>query len=253
MTTRTQIPQNTLVKPTVYIVGFAPSWIETPWADPNAELWGMNALHKLAGDKPWARWYQLHDIEKYHRDDFEEHTTWLRESGLPVLMFPEHLVKYQHIVPNAIPYPQQAILNRFQPHAYFTNTVSWMIAHAIYENRLKVGVYGVDMAQDSEYGHQRPSCEYFLGLAAGQGMEVELPPTSDLIKTPFLYGLEDGSVFRTKLDARMKELTQRRQEVEQQLGQLQQAHQQILGAIENNSYILRAWTQPSPDGNGAQT
>lgn len=251
MTSRTPIPQSVALKPTVYIVGFAPSWVETPWDDPEAELWGMNALHKVAGDRPWTRWFQLHDIATHHRHDFDEHVTWLRESHLPVFMWPEHVEVYGSIVPNAIPYPKDAILRYFAPHTYFTNTVSWMIALGIYENRKKIGVYGVDMAQDSEYGHQRPSCEMFLGWAAGAGIELDLPRTSDLIKTPFLYGLEDGNVFREKLDSRQKELAQRKAEVESQLSQLQAAHNQIVGAMENNSYILRAWTQPSLDNQGA--
>lgn len=244
-------PTQTLTKPTVYIVGFAPTWTETPWDDPSAERWGMNALHKVAGDKPWDRWYQLHDIATHHKEDFAEHTTWLRESNLPVIMWPEHLPKYAHLVPNAIPYPKQAILDYFAPHSYFTNTVSWMIAHAIYESRAKIGVYGVDMAQSTEYGAQRPSCEYFLGIAVGRGIEIDLPLTSDLIKTPFLYGLEDATPFRAKLDARQKQLVDQRAQVEGQLNQLQQAHQQIVGAIENNTYIRSVWTQPNLDSQGA--
>ena len=231
-------------------MGFAPTWTETPWDDPHGELWGMNALHKVAADKPWTRWYQLHDIAAHHKADFDEHTTWLRESNLPIIMWPEHVEKYAGIVPNAIPYPKDAILEFFAPYAYFTNTVSWMIAHAIYESRSKIGVYGVDMAQSSEYGNQRPSCEYFLGIAMGKGIQVELPRTSDLIKTPFLYGLEDGSEFRAKLEARQKQLVEQRQQVEQQQMQLMQHQHQLIGAQENNTYILNVWTQPSLDNKG---
>lgn len=223
--------------PTVHIVGFAPSWQETPW-DSGADLWGMNALHKVAGDKPWTRWYQLHDLETHHKDDMQEHVGWMVQSGLPLYMWEEHITKYQ--VPNAIPFPREEVVEMFG--GYFTNTVSWMIAHAIYEGREKIGVYGVDMAQDSEYGHQRPSCEYFLGWAQGLGIEIDIPESSDLLKSPYLYGIEDHSPMRNKLVRRQAELQERRQQIEGQLSQLNNAHQQVLGALEDVQYLLRTWT-----------
>lgn len=242
-----------MLKPTVYVVGFAPSWNLTPWDDPFAERWGMNALHKIAGDRPWDRWYQLHDIDTHHQADRDEHLAWLRDSGLPVYVWPEHQSYLLSLGITAVAYPKQAITAHFG--RYFTNTVSWMIAHAIYEQRSKIGVYGVDMAQDSEYQHQRPSCEYFLGWARGAGIQIEIPPTSDLLKSPFLYGAEDGNPLRVKMEGRLVELSGRREEMlgqinqlQAQLGGLQQALQQILGAEEDTRYWLRAWTQPVNDG-----
>src|SRR3990172_9538950 len=187
-----------LPKPTVYIVGFAPSWPSTPWTDPSAELWGMNALHKVAGNRPWSRWYQLHDIDTHHPQDRAEHVAWLRNSNVPIVMWEESVAKYIHELPNAVPYPKQAVLAHFG--TYFTNTVSWMIAQAILEHRTKIGVYGVDMAQETEYGVQRPSCEFFLGWARGAGIQIDLPDTSDLLRTPYLYGVEDmaGVALRQK-------------------------------------------------------
>lgn len=134
--------------PAVYIVGFAPSWPLTPWEVPNAHYWGMNALHKVAPDKPWTAWFQLHDIERAHPNDAREHLEWLAQCNVPVFMWEEHIPKYG--LPNAVPYPRQAVLKFFDTE-YFTNTVSWMIALAIYQQYKKIGVYGVDMAQDEEY------------------------------------------------------------------------------------------------------
>ena len=244
--TRSQSSKNAqavVPNPAVHIVGFAPSWEETPW-DSGADLWGMNALHKVAGDKPWTMWFQLHDIDEHHKLDKDEHIQWLVESGIPVVMWPEHIGKYD--IPNAVPYPRDEVLAYFGK--YFTNTVSWMLAVAILEGRKKIGVYGVDMAQDSEYGHQRPSCEYFLGWAKGLGIEIELPEASDLLTAPFLYGMEDPGPMRKKLMRRQKELTARRVQMEGQLNQLQQAHQQVLGALEDTNYYLRTWTlEGGPD------
>lgn len=240
-------PATPVQNPSVNIVGFAPSWEETPW-DNGSELWGMNALHKMAPDKNWSRWYQLHDIDEHHKLDREEHIGWLRESNLPIIMWPEHVEKYGAELPNAVPYPRDEIVKMFGE--YFTNTVSWMIAQALYEGRKDVGVYGVDMAQDSEYGHQRPSCEYFIGWARGMGVDVRIPATSDLLKAPFLYGMEDGGPLRLKMVSRQKELTERKGKLEGQANQVQSALHQVLGALEDTNYWIRVWTQDGIGGDG---
>ena len=229
------------LKDRVQIVGFAPSWIETPWDDADTERWGLNVLHKVAGDKPFTRWYQLHDISTHHKDDVE-HLEWLRAQKMPIIMWEDHIERYE--IPSAVPYPKDEILEYFG--GYFTNSISWMIAHAILQGYAQIGVYGVDMATDSEYGSQRPSCEYFLGWAKGAGIDIQLPKTSDLLATPWLYGVEEGGAFRLKMESRLKELQARQAEITQQVNTGQVALQQIAGAIENNQYYLRAWSMPTP-------
>jgi hypothetical protein len=236
---RPPIIKDTTRPTTVYIVGFAPSWPDTPWDDPNAHYWGMNALHKLAGEKRWDAWFQLHDIETSHPQDKDEHLQWLAQSNVPVWMWAEQIEKYP--LPNAVPYPREAMVAKYGK--YFTNTVSWMTALAIEQGYKKIGIYGVDMAQDSEYQSQRPSCEYFIGLARGLGIEVEIPRTSDLLKNPFLYGYDDGGEFLAKMRARLKELQERRAEMERQRNHAHEAALQIAGAMEDVQYWIRVWSQ----------
>lgn len=224
----------------VAIVGFAPSWNQTPWSDPDLERWGMNALHKLSGDRPFSRWFQLHDLDQ-HGDP--EHREWLRHCGIPVYVWPEHLGRWG--IPTERPYPRDAILARFD-RGYFTNTVSWLIALAVLEEFKYMAVYGVDMAVHAplqsggdEYAHQRPSCEYMLGIAEGVGIEVFVPDTSDLLKTPHLYGAESNPWLERRLKARLQELVGRKQQVEAQMHQNQAVLHQLVGAIDDLNYVLR--------------
>lgn len=233
---------------TAHLVGFANSWSETPWADPDAEIWGMNALYKLAA-KPemqtaFTRWFQLHDVDVAHKDDLDGHLGWLKSVQFPIYIWPEFMDRWD--IPYAVPYPKQEVLEHFG--RYFTNTVSWMLALAILEDFKKIGVYGIDMAQDTEYQNQRPSCEYFLGWAQGAGIEVFLPTSSDLLKTPFLYGSENGGPMRAKMEARLKELTQRRNEMLNEQNQKGAQLQQVVGALEDTQYWLRAWSTPQIQG-----
>lgn len=240
------IVEDTTQPSTVYIVGFAPTWSDTPWDNPDAHYWGMNALHKIASDKRWDAWFQLHDIDTSHPDDKEEHLEWLASQGIPIWMWEEQIQKYP--ITNAVAYPREHVIRKYG--RYFTNTVSWMIALALEMGYKKIGVYGVDMAQDSEYASQRPSCEYFIGVARGLGVEVEIPRTSDLLKNPFLYGYEDGGELTAKMRARLQELRERLAEMERQRNQAHEAALQIRGAIEDVNYWLRAWSQQEAIKNG---
>ena len=243
------------------IVGFAPTWSQAPWNNPDIELWGMNALHRVAGERNWSRWYQLHDIELGHGKNDFEHLGWLRaQKNLPIYMWEEFIAKYE--IPGAVAFPKQEVVDFFGTD-YFTNTVSWMIAHAIMDEYKDIQIYGVDMAQDSvlqgqsEYQWQRPSCEFFLGWAKGAGATIYLPPESDLLKTSFMYGAEQGGHFRTKMEARLKELNERKNQTQQQINNGTAALHQLTGAIEDTLYYLRAWSvqngpAPSPNGNSNQ-
>ena len=102
---------------------------------------------------------------------------------------------------------------------YFNNTVSWVLAFAMSEGFKEIHIYGVDMATHSEYGHQRPSCEYFIGLARGMGIKVVLPKESGLLRTKYLYGLETE-----RENVEKKDLLQRRMNVE---GQMKEAERVV--------------------------
>jgi hypothetical protein len=80
-----------------------------------------------------------------------------------------------------------------------------MLACAILATPEEIAVYGVNMAQDGEYAHQRPSCEYFAGIALGGGIRLSIPQASDLLKCGSLYGVERSPML-VKMAARRKEL-----------------------------------------------
>ena len=172
----------TAPKKKVAIVGFSQHKSEAPF-DPKLgwEIWGLNDLYEAI--PRWDRWFEMHgdnQIKDYCG----------RKQGKPYLQGLSELkcdVWMQHPrleVPNSKEYPIKEVIAKFGD--YFTNSISYMLAMAIMEKFETIGVWGVDMAQDSEYGHQRPSCEYMLGYARGAGIEVILPKTSDLLKMRFL-------------------------------------------------------------------
>jgi hypothetical protein len=227
----------------IAIIGFTMSRDEAPWGDPTWEIWVCNnlALH-LRPDQPFHRIYDLHDYNTISSD--KPHEAYLRTAKQPVVVWqprPEW--------PTSMAFPKDDVTGAFG--RYFSNSISWMIAHAILEGATDIHVYGVDMAQGTEYAAQRPSCEYFLGLAAGRGINVYIPPTSDLLKVAAMYGVEDDSALRVKLQQREKELNDRAQMLAQQAQQIRDHQNQVAGALENTRYFRSVWINPAANRDGS--
>lgn len=92
---------------------------------------------------------------------------------------------------------------------YFTNTIGFMLAHALHEKVDELAIYGVDMSHESEYAWQRPNVEYWIGRLEESGCSVTVPDQSDLVKHTWRYGYESGTPMYTNLSARRLELEQR--------------------------------------------
>lgn len=245
----------------VAIVGFAPSSmtdVRSLFNDPDFEIWGLNQLYMVFPHLPKfaTRWFQIHNKQAYNQAvrDHNHHAwlaapTWVDpqtgqrfpvEHPLPVYM-QEQIPD----VPSSVPFPVAAIMRRLGD--YFTNSISWMLALAICEGFEAIHIYGVDMAQDEEYSEQRPSCEYFIGLARGKGIDVFIPAHSDLCKTMWLYPFEDHKPFKIKLDKRKQELRQRAGQLNAEEQNARDARMQVLGALENMSYVGKTWMSNAND------
>jgi len=71
---------------------------------------------------------------------------------------------------------------------YFTTTIAYAIAYAIYAGYKRIEVYGVEMETNTEYGHQRPCVAYWCGVAYGKGIEVDFHSPQFYVSP--LYGYE---------------------------------------------------------------
>ena len=195
-------------KTKVAIVGCADSKDEAPFGNDAFEFWGVNNLY-LTMPGAWTRWFDLHSFTN-------KNGKWLRRAdadfrgqpiaeymaGLQALNIPIYTQQAWANMPNAVVYPVNAMIEQFG--RYFTNTISYMIALAISEGFDEIHVVGVDMAVDSEYGWQRPSCEYFIGIARGRGINVVIPDSCDLLKSRFLYGFHE--IEETNFSKKLKKM-----------------------------------------------
>lgn len=229
------------VKENIAIVGFASSRSRAPYDDPSWEIWGVNELYMVEDVKRIDVLFELHDLSWIREGKRNpKHIEWLKKASIPIWM----QAHYDEI-PQSVPFPKDQLVERFG--RYFTNTISWEIALAIVLGAKKIALYGVDMATDIEYTSQRPSVEYFVGLARGMGIEVYVPPESDLLKTPYLYGFEDGelSVFATKLKEYQAQQQGMAQTMQAQINAAVAKANQAAGASGTIDYILRAFVYPN--------
>lgn len=222
-------------KSKIAIIGKAPSSQSlAPYADPDWHIWTLSDVMLCRQAARYDVQFELHDSEIVKKN--KSYWDWLtRVDGKPVVMredTPE--------IKACIPYPKDEIVDKYG--GYFTNTVSWMIALAIEMQPTEIGVYGIDMAQNDEYAHQRPSCEYFLGIAAGRGIKVWVPPQSDLLHTSGLYGFDSAlNDMAIKQKARISELTKRIAETEQRRDSAALEAAYLQGALEDSKDYWGQW------------
>ena len=233
----------------VAIVGFSGTRDMAPYNDETWEIWSVNNLYKFIPRTD--RIFEMHDREdleqrESHGQAGESHIEFLKQCPIPVYMQKKH-----EDIPNSIAYPIDEMVERFgiprlkgnQKDAYFTNSISYMIALAIIEKFDVMHIYGVDMAVGTEYSEQRPSCEYYIGIAKGLGMEIKIPVESDLLKTRFMYGYEAPKerAWQMKCEKTVEEMMKRKQQADMAMQENRSVSDKYEGAIQAVRELTRTW------------
>jgi len=200
----------------VLIIGSATGWEAAPFSDPSWSVWSLSRMYHSI--PRWDVWFELHPWDRLcerldgstpevdQKRGRAEYQQWLsQDHGRPIFMqraYPQ--------VPGCIEFPLHRILDTF-PQRYFTNSVSYMIALAVFQGAEEIAIYGVDMATKEEYTDQRSGVEYWIGLAQGAGIDVHIPDNSDLCKSRALYGFHDDPMIdklNQKLDLTMRQIAE---------------------------------------------
>lgn len=228
----------------IAIVGFArPHRDLAPYADESWEIWGVNDAWSFM---PRAdRWFEVHSqyIHEWEVRRAAGHMDFLANFAGPVVMV-EH---YDHI-PNSVAFPLEEAIKDLG-RVYFTSSIAYMLAMAIMERPDEIGIWGVDMASQTEYQQQRPCCEWMIGLAEGRGIKVTLPEGCKLMQGR-VYGRGDlnpggEKITQNQLHARLIELTEREQFWVGQVGEKKRKADEMLGALMETRHQLQQFaTQP---------
>lgn len=164
-------------------MGSAPGWEDTPVN--NGFIWGVNNTHFL---KDVDRIIDVH-VSRLNPQELKDkyHLEELKERDIEAYLHSE-----MPGMPNVKRYPIEKIIDHFGVD-YFGSGIDYMIALAIYEGATEIHIYGVAMIKGSEYEHQKPSVEFWLGVCAGRGLKFEVHgDISEILKTHngLMYGYQ---------------------------------------------------------------
>lgn len=177
----------------VAIVAYGPTRIRAPHYayddDPEAEIWGLNAVGRL--DDEW-RFDRMFDPHPYGAgcgtETWGPKLDWYKEWGKRVYMLTAH-----PDLPESRAYPLDEIAERFEPLTngrYFASTHAYMVAMAIHEGVEEIELYGCEFISAKEKSDQRACTSWLLGYAQGLGIRVYVPEETNLLSHDHVYGFE---------------------------------------------------------------
>lgn len=190
------------LKDKVAIVGFTNHRLQALELGDDWELWGLNELYRYIPAQRFHRWFEIHGREYLEQDeDGRKHIEDLKSvlPGVPIYMQQRH-----EDIPGSVKFPIDELCQQLES-SYYTCCPSQMVAWAIALGYSEIHVYGVDMAQETEYGYQRPCMEYWIGRAQGMGIVTHVPTESDLLTCVGIYGYEsEGGALAIMIQERIK-------------------------------------------------
>jgi hypothetical protein len=206
----------------VAIIGFSKSsYDDAPWDDPEWEKWGMPwdakgwqrytrlfemhspILWDLQLADPLVEFWdgekfhrKTHRVSNYYKDDGDEKSVLVSaansrsvrlyvQNGIPDIKCNDNV--------GLIEYPFKWV-NQCVEADYYQSSVAYALALAIAEmehvsqdldvpmGEHEIGLWGIDVSDDSEWAYQRACLEYLVGIARGKGINVHIPESSALCK-----------------------------------------------------------------------
>lgn len=164
----------------VIIIGKGVGWEKAP---KDGETWGINDVIQR---RPVKLIIDMHDWGNNYRSDRQKTLQLAIETKTPLISvnaYPEHSL--------SMAYPLRDIIDFFGTD-YLGSTLDYAIAYAIYKGARELDLYGINLESGTEYTMQKPSAEFWLGVAKGRGIKVKIHGESRLLKTgnKKLYGYQ---------------------------------------------------------------
>ena len=235
-----------------------------PYGDTSWLIWGCSpGLYPLAGRL--NAWFELHRWEPPTLGRPDQQVPWLSPEYCGWMAQRQHVVWMAQklaAIPNSQALPVEQLVDKYG-HYFFTSSLAWMAAMAIEAILLNrdllaagaqeavqgipgepdaIGFWGVDMSTEEEYVQQRSGCQFFATVAASLNIKVVVPPESDLLIPPALYGISEGSPRAIRSRARMDMMKARKAQAD---AQLIAAHKDVAfmdGQMDAEQHHIRTWT-----------
>lgn len=184
---------------TVRIYGVARNLARTPPPIEGQEVWVANnpksyydiRLLRFRETHEWTRWFNLHSTE-WMLKTYPKGYAWYAEQTKPI-----YLRDVDPTIPASVKFPREVLQAYFggpqmgSPGRYFTCSICWLIALAIYEGFERIEFYGLTLKDKPARSHdcykfERPCFFYWVKQARDRGIEVTYP--KEVQRIPFEPG-----------------------------------------------------------------
>ena len=168
-----------------------------PYQNKNIDIWVFNSM--VVQD--WVpRCDLVFDMHKFESFEIYEnkYLDWLKSKDKKQKFYAQN---HDDRFPGSLSFPLDAVISDLLPNfvrgkdetpiAYFTSTVCYALALAIYLGYKRIEFYGIDMVSNTEYIYQRDGIALFMGIAIARGIKVYIPQDCAMFKSP-LYGYDDN-------------------------------------------------------------
>jgi len=218
----------------IAVLGSASSSVGmAPFQDPSWEIWGCSPANKALPRVDV--WFELHNPEIKEREGLTEWMNWLKEQ--PIVYMQKAYPDYK----GAREFPLAPLIQKWGPF-WWTSQLAFMIALAIEQKPKAIGIFGVDMAANSEYNQQRLACQYFIQhIVRDSEIQLVVPPESDILEPAPLYGYCESSRRWRKYAARKIELMTRINNKKREAEQAAAEAAHLTGAMDDMEYHLAHW------------
>lgn len=218
----------------IAIIGTGPGWERAPFDDKAWNIWTLAGLHDRCEPD---RVYEIHTgqeiADAWKNDPMPMKMAWLKRQNL--IIHPS----LQTTFPEGKVFDYQKYMDRHGN--YFTSSIAWMLAEAIDEKPEEIGIFGVGMASQTEYAHQKPGCTYLIGWAKALGIKVSIQEGSELMVAPYIYGLQYPPKILTDLAVKKKEMESMADSFEHECFAAREKYNKAQGALEMIEYFENNW------------
>lgn len=174
---------------TVHILGKGDGWDEIKNVPKGSVVFGCNDAFLRTPEVTHA--FHMHDLKAFYEQEKTHSSTKLcmeYAKDHPDLKI--YTTKAWKRFPQAEEYPLHEIVEHFKT-CYFTSSIEYMIAYALWKGVKTLKFYGCNMTVKFEYEIQKAGMEYWIGVARGMGVNIQLQPKyTSLLKSRsgLLYG-----------------------------------------------------------------
>lgn len=215
----------------VAIVGGCPSTeYLAPFSEHDWEIWVHGNQLDRHENRRVTRIFEIHDDLSEHPPEYPQ---WLVDKNIPMVVGSKFPIQADHVTV----FPESCnVLEKL------TSTPAYMMAMAIHEKAIHIGIYGVEMAvDDHEYFKQRPAMYAWIAYAKGLGIGITIPEESSLFVDKYKEGRDWGKKTDGPFtEAGFQEMADIHQQKIDEYNQLIQTHAGCLQSYQRLAKIARA-------------